>query len=61
MKIEETSKTPRVHAGFSQSMSDRIRKEAELRKIKPHRMVVKVMGRFLDKAEAKRLAEEVQA
>ncbi len=61
MQREETSKDPRVHAGFSRSMSDRIRKEAELRKIKPHRMVVKVMGRFLDKAEAKRLAGEVQA
>lgn len=60
MKTEEKSKDPRVHAGFSQSTSDRIRKEAELRNMIPHRFVTKVVEKFLDKAEAKR-AEEVQA
>jgi hypothetical protein len=60
METEEKIKTARVHAGFSQSMSDRIRKEAKLRNIKPHRMVVRVMGRFLDKAEAKREAATEQ-
>lgn len=61
MQREETSKTARVHAGFSQSTSDRIRKEAELRNMIPHRLVTKVVEKFLDKAEAKRLAEGVQA
>jgi hypothetical protein len=54
METQEKIKTARVHAGFSKSMSDRIRKEAELRRVSPHRLTVKVMGRFLDRAEAKR-------
>lgn len=60
METQEKIKGARVHAGFSQSMSDRIRKEAKLRKMTPHRLTVKVMAKFLDKAEANREAATEQ-